>query len=230
MASSAQNSTGNTTSGNAIFWTSEHMVTDMVTSEHIFWTSELQNMPPTAFICRSDRQSPQPPPWICLDLAPCVEGLRSQLEDVFSVAAGAFSPRRAQPWRRRQDPRRSWGWRWVVRRGRRGRGGERGESSGLQTTTMRAQDPAVIESDRRAVQHCWNRLLCHGARASPVVSWDDAASVSKPRRGVFCKNNSEETSPEDPLYVPLHRLICATVYATIYAHAFSTFNGISLEV
>jgi hypothetical protein len=49
-------------------------------------------MPPTAFICRSDRRSPQPPPWICLDLAPYVEGLQSQLEDVFSVAAAAFFP------------------------------------------------------------------------------------------------------------------------------------------
>ena len=65
--------------------------------------------------------------------------------------------------------------------------------------SARARDPVVVESKRRAIQRRWSRLLHLGARAAPV----DAASVSKPQQGAFCKINDEETSRGDALYVPL---------------------------
>jgi hypothetical protein len=103
MTSSTHNSTCNT-SGMLFFWTSEHMATYMVTSEHILWTSEHATN-----ICRSDRQSPQPPPWICLDLAHWVKGLQSQLKVSCCYCLLPLPYRSCC--RHRQDPRWSWGWR-----------------------------------------------------------------------------------------------------------------------
>jgi hypothetical protein len=180
MTSSAQNSTGNT-SGNAIFWTSEHMVT----SEHIFWTSKLQNMPPTAFICRSDQQSPQPPNWICLDLAPCFKGLQSQLQDVSQLPLLPSSPP-CQRWRcRHQDPRWSWGWRWVVRRGRRGGGGEREERAVVSKPQPRAHG---IRSSSSRIDEQYNAVGTassaseHGPRPS---SRETTRPPSPSHDGVF---------------------------------------------
>jgi hypothetical protein len=44
-----------------------------------------------------------------------------------------------------------------------------------------------------------------GARALPVVSRGDGATVSTPKQGDFCKN--AETRGDDVLYMPLIRMV-----------------------
>ena len=51
----------------------------------------------------------------------------------------------------------------------------------------------AVEMRRRVVQRNSSRRLGLGARALAVVSRGDEVTVSKPKRGVFCKNMKIET-------------------------------------
>jgi hypothetical protein len=56
--------------------------------------------------------------------------------------------------------------------------------------TPRAWDPGVVDSESVVVQRCWSRRLDLGARAFPVVSRGDAASISRLPRVLFAKTTT----------------------------------------
>ena len=60
-------------------------------------------------------------------------------------------------------------------------------SARAEIRTPRAWDPRAVDSERVVLQRCWSSRLSLGPRDFPVVSRDDAASVSRLHGVVFAK-------------------------------------------